>query len=162
MTSRLESRITSLERSVEAIASEPFGSDECAPAFQNLTLSEECSEADEWDDLGLPRRSPADIAAEFANNFLMHRHRGVIDCDSYFVIYGNDGWVINEATRKEMADVSEKLREHQPQVGFSGDKMTWALVLTDHSRSLFSQQRLTRLLWDSWRKAFDEIVQKEV
>lgn len=39
------------------------------------------------------------IAAEFANEFFMHRHRGVINCDSYFVIFGNDGYAIDQRSR---------------------------------------------------------------
>lgn len=42
--------------------------------------------------------SEAVKAAEFANTFLMHRHRGVINCDSYYVIFGNDGYLTSQAS----------------------------------------------------------------
>lgn len=102
-------------------------------------------------------RSRADCAAEFANTFLMHRHRGVINCDSYVVIFGNDGWATDQRSRKEMADVWGKLRRYEPESGWSNDKTTWALVLTDHSRSLFDEEELNQLVWDTWMEVCDEL-----
>ena len=52
-----------------------------------------------------PERSSAGIAADFASTFLMHRHRGVINCDSYFILFGNDGYATDQRSRKELADV---------------------------------------------------------
>jgi hypothetical protein len=102
-------------------------------------------------------RSPADIAADFANQFLMHRHRGVINCDSYYVIFGNDGYATDQRSRKECADVWRRLRQHHDtETGFSSDRMTWAIVLTDHSQSLFDEVELDHLVWDTWMSVCDE------
>ena len=103
-----------------------------------------------------PERTPADIAADFANRFLMHRHRGVINCDSYYVIFGNDGWEADQRSRKEMADVCGELRQYEPESGWSSDKMTWALVLTDHTRSSFNEEELSQLVWDTWMEVCDD------
>ncbi len=108
------------------------------------------------DQLETPERTPADIAADFANRFLMHRHRGVINCDSYYVIFGNDGWETDQRSRKEMADVCGKLRQYEPESGWSSDKMTWALVLTDHTRSSFNEEELNQLVWDTWMEVCDD------
>lgn len=101
--------------------------------------------------------SQADIAAEFANTFLMHRHRGVINCDSYYVLFGNDGYATDQRSRKECADVWGKLREFEPQSGRSSDGVTWSLVLTDHSRNLFDEEDLNQLVWDTWMEVCDEL-----
>lgn len=103
-----------------------------------------------------PERTPADIAADFANRFLMHRHRGVINCDSYYVIFGNDGWEADQRSRKEMADVCGKLRQYEPESGWSSDKMTWALVLTDHTRSSFDEEELDQIVWDAWMEVCEQ------
>lgn len=124
---------------------------------ENFELFQETNEiaADALDQSESSERSPADIAADFANEFLMHRHRGVINCDSYFIIFGNDGWETDQRSRKEMADVWGKLRQHEPEGGWSNDKTTWALVLTDHSRSLFVEGELNQLVWDTWMEVCD-------
>ena len=107
-----------------------------------------------------PERNPADIAADFANKFLMHRHRGVINCDSYFVIFGNDGYSSDQRSRIESSEVWRKLRHHDPVSGMSSDGVTWSLVLTDHSRSLFDEDELNQLVWDTWMEVCDRYGQK--
>lgn len=141
----------------EATSITRMGINEHGEFFENTVSIEDDEE--EFDQPDSSERSPADIAADFANQFLMHRHRGVINCDSYFVIFGNDGWETDQRSRKEMADVWGKLREYEPESGFSGDKTTWALVLTDHSRSLFDEEDLNQLVWDTWVDVCDELPQ---
>lgn len=40
-----------------------------------------------------------------------------------------------------------------------GDKTTWALVLTDHTRSSFNEEELNQLVWDTWMEVCDELAQ---
>lgn len=127
--------------------------------FFQTTVSIEDDDESEFDQPDSSERSPADIAAAFANQFLIHRHRSVINCDSYFTLFGNDGWATDQRSRKEMADVWGKLREYDPESGFSGDKTTWALVLTDHTRSLFDEDELNQVVWDTWMEVCDELAQ---
>lgn len=141
----------------EATSITRMGFNEHGEFFEN-TVSIEDDEA-EFDQPDSSVRSPADIAADFANQFLMHRHRGVINCDSYFVIFGNDGWETDQRSRKEMADVWSKLREYELESGFSGDRYTWSLVLTDHTRSLFDEEELNQLVWDTWMEVCDELAE---
>ena len=96
------------------------------------------------------------IAADFANAFLMHRQRGVIDCDNYFVIFGNDGYVIDQRSRREAAEVWGALRQHEMQFGLSKDGNTWAFVLTYHSQSHFDRQELEDLVWTTWMVVCDQ------
>jgi hypothetical protein len=100
-------------------------------------------------------------AAEFANTFLMHRHRGVINCDSYFVIFGNDGYSTNQASRIEAADVWGALRQYEMQFGLSSDGTTWAIVLTDHSRTLFDEDELEALLWNTWMTVYSQFSDRD-
>lgn len=101
-------------------------------------------------------RSVADIAAEFANVLLMHRHRGVINCDSYYILFGNDGYSTDQRSRKECSEVWNRFRDHEAQVGLSSDGCTWSVVLTDHSRSRFNEMELNRFVWDTWMEVCDE------
>lgn len=105
--------------------------------------------------------SEAVKAAEFANTFLLHRHRGVINCDSYYVIFGNDGYSTNQASRVEAADVWGALRQHEMHFGLSNDGTTWAIVLTDHSRTLFDEDALVSLLWNTWMTVCDQFSARE-
>ena len=126
---------------------------------ENFELSQETKPIESEDEIVETGEdsSEADIAAEFANTFLMHRHRGVINCDSYYVIFGNDGYDTDQRSRKEASEVWGALREFDPQIGNSSDGTTWAIVLTDHSRSLFDEEGLNRLVWDTWMRVCDEL-----
>ncbi len=143
--------------SAEAKAFTTMNINEHGHFLQSTDLIEVDMDADDLGQSGSSGQSAADIAAQFANEFLMHRHRGVINCDSYHIIFGNDGWATDQRSRKEMSDVWEKLREYKPESGFSGDKTTWALVLTDHSRSLFDEEELNQLVWDTWMEVCDKV-----
>ncbi len=143
----------------EATSIFTMGINEHGEFFQTTVSIEEEDDESEFGQPDSSERSPADIAADFANQFLMHRHRGVINCDSYYVIFGNDGWETDQRSRKEMADVWGKLREYEPESGFSDDKTTWALVLTDHTRSSFNEEELNQLVWDTWMEVCDELAE---
>lgn len=97
------------------------------------------------------------IAAEFANACLMHKHRGVIDCDTCFVIFGNDGYAVDQRSRKEAAEVWGALKQHDIQFGLSSDGNTWAFVVTDHSQSHFDREELEDLVWTTWMCVCDQI-----
>lgn len=157
MTNRKQSNEHFTPLSAEATTVTTIGINDDFEFFEETKPIEDDVAADDLDPSESSERSPADIAAQFANEFLMHRHRGVINCDSYFIIFGNDGWATDQRSRKEMSDVWGKLREHQPKCGFSGDKTTWALVLTDHSQSLFDEEELNQLVWDTWMEVCDEL-----
>jgi len=148
--------------SAEATSITTMGNNEDAEFFQETKPIESDFSDDIPNQPELPERSQAEVAADFANQFLMHRHRGVINCDSYFVIFGNDGWETDQRSRKELADDCGKLRHHEPDTGLSGDKMTWAVVLTDHSRSLFDEEELEHLVWDTWMEVCDGHGQRPV
>jgi hypothetical protein len=157
MTKKQESNEHFTPLSAVATSITTMGINEEGEFFQETKPIGDDVAADALDQSESSERSPADIAAQFANEFLMHRHRGVINCDSYHIIFGNDGWATDHRSRKEMADVWGKLREYEPEGGFSGDKTTWALVLTDHSRSLFNEEELNQLVWDTWMEVCDEL-----
>jgi len=158
MTKKKEENEQFIPLSAEATTITTMGINENFEFFEETKSIDSDLDDDFVDQSELSERNPADIAAEFANQFLMHRHRGVINCDSYFVIFGNDGWATDQRSRKEMADVQGKLRQHEPESGLSSDKMTWALVLTDHSRSLFDEGDLAHLVWDTWMEVCDELL----
>jgi hypothetical protein len=103
----------------------------------------------------------ANIAAEFAGSFLMHRHRGVIDCGDQFVIYGNDGYSIDARSRREAELVVEELADGNPVLGISDEGYTWAVVVTDYQRPTFDPERLNKMVWNAWMLACDEIENKE-
>ena len=155
MTKRKEENEQFKPLSAVATAITTMGINEDGEFFQETQPIDNDNDLSE--DIESPDRSPADIAANFANEFLMHRHRGVINCDSYVIIFGNDGWETDQRSRKEMADVWGKLRQHDPEGGWSNDKTTWALVLTDHSRSLFNEEELDHIVWDVWMEVCDEL-----
>lgn len=158
MTKHILSKEQFTPLAAEATSITTMGINEDGEFFQT-TVSIENDDESEFDQPDSSERSPSDIAADFANQFLMHRHRGVINCDSYYVIFGNDGWETDQRSRKEMSDVWGKLREYEPESGFSGDKTTWAMVLTDHSRSLFDEEELNQLVRDTWMEVCDELAQ---
>ena len=101
-------------------------------------------------------RPVADLAADFAEAFLMHRHRGVINCDDHFILFGNDGYANDLRSRREAEIVREGLAGHKPQLGQSFNGSTWAIVLTDHSREKYEEEELNQLVWDAWMEACDE------
>lgn len=157
MTNRKQSNEQFTPLSAEATTITTMGINENFEFFQETKPIDNDSDLEEQPDA--PDRTPADIAADFANRFLMHRHRGVINCDSYFIIFGNDGWETDQRSRKEMADVWGKLRQYEPESGWSNDKTTWTLVLTDHSRSLFDEEELDHIVWDVWMEVCDELAE---
>ena len=95
-------------------------------------------------------RTRADIAADFATEFLMPCHRGVIDCGDYFIIFGNDGYASDQRSRIEFSEVWGKLREFEPESGISDDGYSWALVLCDYTQKLFDKEKLEKLVWTTW------------
>lgn len=107
--------------------------------------------------LAFSPKSNADLAADFAQTFLMHRHRGVINCGSYFILFGNDGFSKDQRSRKESADVWGRLRQYDTESGLSSDGNTWTLILTDHSRTLFDEEELEQLVWDTWITVCDQL-----
>jgi hypothetical protein len=155
MTKQQQSNDQFTPLSADATTITTMGINDDFEFFQETKPIEDEGADDVLDQHESSERSPADIAADFANEFLMHRHRGVINCDSYYVIFGNDGWETDQRSRKEMADVWGKLRQYEPEGGWSNDKTTWALVLTDHSRSLFDEGELNQLVWDTWMEVCD-------
>lgn len=101
-------------------------------------------------------RPVADLAADFAEAFLMHKHRGVINCDDYYILFGNDGYASDSRSRREAEIVQEDLAGHKPQLGQSFNGSTWAIVLSDYSRTEYEEEELNRLVWDAWMEACEE------
>lgn len=125
--------------------------------FQETTPLEDDIELEEQAES--PDHTPAEIAAEFASRFLMHRHRGVINCDSYYVIFGNDGFSEDHRSRKESHDLMRRFRGHDLKFGLSGDRHTWAIVLTDHTKTLYQEEELDHIVWDVWMEVCDELAE---
>jgi hypothetical protein len=128
----------------------------CEKVFSDMNPDERSQPESRTDQSEATERSAADLAAEFANRFLMHRHRGVINCDSYFILFGNDGYSTDQRSRKECSEVWNRFRDHEAQVGLSSDGCTWSVVLTDHSRTRFNEVELDRFIWDTWMGVCDE------
>lgn len=115
------------------------------------------SNVDQTDDW-ITRR--AATAAEFAKEFLFKQHRGVIDCDDHFVVFGNDGYD-DPRSRREAELVIEALHDAKPVLGVSADGYTWAVVVTDYQRPTFDPERLSRIVRKAWETACNEIGTKE-
>lgn len=96
------------------------------------------------------------IAADFAGTFLMHLHRGVINCGDRFVIFGNDGYKNSNRSRHESELVMKALADHEPTFGVSHEGYTWAIVLTDYTRELFDECDLEEVVVDAWRQVMGE------
>lgn len=101
------------------------------------------------------------IAADFAGTFLMHVHRGVINCGDRFVIFGNDGYENSSRSRHEAELVMNGLADHEPMFGVSHEGYTWAIVLTDYTRELFDECDLAELGWDAWRQVMGEAEEEQ-
>lgn len=114
----------------------------------------------ECDEVAAVQRQ-ANIAAEFAGNFLMNRHRGVIDCGDHFVVFGNDGYKNDPRSRREAELVMEALGDGTPVLGVSDEGYTWAVVVTEYQRPTFDPDRLEKAVWNAWMLACDEIENKE-
>lgn len=113
------------------------------------SIVEDLDPADDW----IARR--AVTAAEFAKEFLFKQHRGVIDCEDHFVVYGNDGYE-DPRSRREAELVMDALQDGEPVLGVSGDGYTWAVVVTDYKRPTFDPERLMRIVIKSWSTACNE------
>ncbi len=96
------------------------------------------------------------VAAEFVGTFLFHRHRGVIDCGDRFIIFGNDGYVNDLRSQREVESVLDKLSADSPIFGIDLEGCSWAIVVTDYSRSKFDEEDLDGMVWDAWMLACDE------
>lgn len=103
----------------------------------------------------------ATTAAEFAGQFLMPQHRGVIDCDDRFVLFGNDGYECDTRSQREVEIVLDQLSAHEPVLGINEDGVTWAVVLTDFTRTKFDEEELRQMVWDAWMVACDEHCDEE-
>jgi hypothetical protein len=96
------------------------------------------------------------VAAEFVGAFLFHRHRGVIDCNDRFIIFGNDGYTNDPRSQREAEIVLHRLPEDNPVLGIDVEGCSWAIVVTDYSRTKFDEEDLDRMVWDAWMQACDE------
>lgn len=101
------------------------------------------------------------IAADFAETFLMHLHRGVIYCGDRFVIFGNDGYKNSNRSRHEAELVMKALADHEPMFGVSHEGCTWSIVLTDYTRELFDECDLEELVWDAWQQVMEEAEEQQ-
>lgn len=109
-------------------------------------------ESDEMAD----ERDDAVVAADFASQFLISTHRGVIDCGDKFVLFGNDGYSIDSRSVREVEIVMETLAKHSPVFGLCREGCTWAIVVTDYGRTKFNAAALERMVWDAWFVACEE------
>jgi hypothetical protein len=98
----------------------------------------------------------AKVAAEFAGAVLFPQHRGVINCDDRFVLFGNDGYETDIRSQREVEIVLDELADHEPVLGVNENGITWAVVLTDFTRMKFDEDELRRIVWDAWMSACDE------
>jgi hypothetical protein len=96
------------------------------------------------------------VAAAFVETFLLHRHRGVIDCDDRLIVYGDDGYQHDARSRREVEIVMESLSKHKPVMGLDDEGYSWAVVVTDYSRTKFDKEELTKMVMNAWMVACDE------
>lgn len=98
----------------------------------------------------------ARIAADFVRAFLMSQHRGVLDCGDQFVVFGNDGYAVDERSRREVEIVLDYFKNDSPIVDVGHDGYSWAVVVTDYQRKTFDADLLTKMVWNAWMTACDE------
>lgn len=102
------------------------------------------------------------VAAAFVGTFLMHRHRGVIDCDDRMIVYGNDGYQHDKRSQREVQIVMEHLSEDKPLLGVDEEGCSWAVVVTDYTRSKFDEEEMNELVWNAWMIACDEALEAKL
>lgn len=86
----------------------------------------------------------------------------VIDCDDRLIVYGNDGYEHDARSRRECEIVLESLSMHKPVMGVDDEGCSWAVVVTDYSRSKFDEDELNELVWNAWMIACDDALAAEL
>jgi hypothetical protein len=96
------------------------------------------------------------VAANFVRDFYMHRHRGVIDCDDKYVVFGNDGYFKDSRSQEQVSYVRERLKALDLREAAFGvddeDGYSWALVIDNYQR-LEVTEELNEAVWESWNRA---------
>ena len=97
--------------------------------------------------------------ANFVSESLFANHRGIIDIDDGFVVYGNDGYNQDQRSRNEVEIVRERLKDlGLPEPVFGVDEAegyTWVLVyfhevVSSHREELFDV--VNTIVQDAWGK----------
>lgn len=97
----------------------------------------------------------AKAAANYVNKCLFHRHRGVIDCDDKFVIFGNDGY--EDSRCQEQVDLMRQvLAENgleRSEFGVNDGGYSWAFVVFNYEQKPIDIRTLEQQLWECRQQA---------
>lgn len=99
----------------------------------------------------------AEVAANYAQTFLMRYHRGVYECEDHIIIFGNDAYANDARSQREVELMQAALPAYgitQSEFGLSNDGISWAIV----ARNLWEadESDLETELWDCWFRSCEE------
>lgn len=97
----------------------------------------------------------AKLAANFVGEFLMHRHRGVLDFHDKIIVFGNDGHSKDERSQHEAEIVRNAAKAKGLESAFAVDDRdgySWALVIENYGRQSLAEP-FHKIVIHAWAKA---------
>ena len=93
----------------------------------------------------------AEVAANYAQTFLMRSHRGVYECEDHIIIFGNDAYTNDARSQREVELMQVALPAHgitESEFGVSNDGISWAIVADNQDG--IDLRELEFELWGCW------------